>query len=327
MEVVPQNVFERIFVVNVIIMALVAFSSFVSSITAAMTHIRKINAQKMETESRIRLFFNEHKISHMMASRVWHYLRKNKVGAAKRLKVQDIPAFQSLPARIKEDMRMEIFTPIFAAHPLFTELARKDAPFMLKVCNDVLEERSMGISEDVFRGQKEVMEFFFIVTGVVQYNEIGLDLNKPNNGEFLQENLEKGNWACELALWAEKVKLIGAYNAIVGGTEIAALHSIKFHQTALQFQSKTFLAKYAEVFMNRFRETSRDVIEDPATLEDTNFLFNSVDLLGEILWKVNRELGQHGSQISSRASRASRVSAWSGGVNVRNTFRASSTGE
>merc|ERR1712048_619307 len=45
MEVTPQNEGERVYATVVIVGALVAFSSFVSSITAAMTHIRKLNAQ------------------------------------------------------------------------------------------------------------------------------------------------------------------------------------------------------------------------------------------------------------------------------------------
>merc|ERR1712232_745909 len=75
MEVVPRNPYERLFNIVVILMALVVFSSFVSSITTAMTHIRNINAQKTKRETEIRSFFCEHKISPRLTSRVWHYVR------------------------------------------------------------------------------------------------------------------------------------------------------------------------------------------------------------------------------------------------------------
>merc|ERR1712217_674589 len=76
-DIFPRNVYERFFNVVIIIMALVVFSSFVSSITNAMNHIKNINKGKTEEETMIRRYFNENSISHDLASQVWHFVRQN----------------------------------------------------------------------------------------------------------------------------------------------------------------------------------------------------------------------------------------------------------
>merc|ERR1712226_1675413 len=107
MEIFPRNEYERLFNIVVILMALVVFSSFVSSITTAMTHIRNINAQKTKRETEIRSFFCEHKISPRLTSRVWHYVRQNKAAGMARTKTEDITTLRELPAVLLNDLREE----------------------------------------------------------------------------------------------------------------------------------------------------------------------------------------------------------------------------
>merc|ERR1719491_32015 len=47
MEVVPENTVERVFCVMVLVFAMVTFSSFISSITNAMTQLRNLNSDKL----------------------------------------------------------------------------------------------------------------------------------------------------------------------------------------------------------------------------------------------------------------------------------------
>merc|ERR1712137_1437377 len=124
MEVVPQNTFERAFNVIVIITALVIFSSFVSCITNAMTHIRNINAAQVRRESEIRRYFCENSISHDLATRVWSFIRTNRIIQGKRLTSQDLPVLSQLPVKIQDDLKREVFLPILLQHPFFMQYNR-----------------------------------------------------------------------------------------------------------------------------------------------------------------------------------------------------------
>merc|ERR1711939_631548 len=63
MEVTPKNYAERLFNVFIILLAMVYFSSFISSIQQAMMHIRNMNKWKEEREALIRTYFMNNKIT------------------------------------------------------------------------------------------------------------------------------------------------------------------------------------------------------------------------------------------------------------------------
>merc|ERR1711937_819386 len=63
-EVRPHNSLERFFSVVVLLFALIFFSSFLSSITAAMTQLRKLSSAKMQQFSVLRRFLKDRKVPH-----------------------------------------------------------------------------------------------------------------------------------------------------------------------------------------------------------------------------------------------------------------------
>jgi len=134
MEIVPRNVYERVYNVIVILIAMVTFSSFVSSITNTMTHIRNINAQKGKEEASIRKFFNQYNISSELASRVWFVLQRNRMLMDCRLKVSDVPALQCLPVTLLDDIRAEAYSPQVALHPIFHVYSTLDSECMRNIC-------------------------------------------------------------------------------------------------------------------------------------------------------------------------------------------------
>lgn len=79
MEVYAKNLFERVYSVCVLLFALITFSSFVSSITNLMNHLRSINAQRLEQQKKLRLYLHQHGISSESVNRVWHYLHHRAV--------------------------------------------------------------------------------------------------------------------------------------------------------------------------------------------------------------------------------------------------------
>merc|ERR1712110_795830 len=63
MEVSATNLSERIYSVVTILCAMVVFSTFISSITEAMTHLRKVNSRRDEEYAVLRAYFTENKVS------------------------------------------------------------------------------------------------------------------------------------------------------------------------------------------------------------------------------------------------------------------------
>jgi len=281
MEVVPQNVAERFFVIVVIILALVAFSSFVSSITAAMTHIRHINAKKMQLETAVREFFAEHKISHHMASRVWHFLRSSKGKSAKRLKEKDIPAFALLPQTIKEDLRLEVFYPILSVHPLFPELAKRDEyNHLLRIANTAITERSLTLGEQVFPNRTPVDHMVFVAFGDLKYTTLE---EAMLGDESIGPIVRTGHWACEACLWADEVGLDGPLIPFAGPAEIVLLNAATFQRIVNAEGKSDFVCKYAELFMCSFADVAKSAMEGE---EEVDVLFNDVEMIQDIVYET-----------------------------------------
>jgi len=269
MEVTPENVYERIFNVIVIIVALVVFSSFVSSITNAMTHIRNINARKTEQETAIRRYFNEHKISHQLAGRVWHFLRRNRITTMKRIKEEDIPCLKLLPNLVRQELRQEVYMPILGLHPLFNAYAQLDPVTIGKICNEVVSERTMIPGEELVSDPKAVNKMTFVVAGSLEYHH--------DEDTITPLLLKPGQWCCEIALWATRACLSGPLLAAISGCEVVLVSAECFREAVQMHPDMlSFVSRYADLFINQFNHCLQDE-------NDQNIMFNSCETIQEMV--------------------------------------------
>lgn len=268
MEVVPQNATERVFNTLVIIMAMVTFSSFVSSITSAMTHIRSINAQKMQQDSKIRQYFCENNVSHQVASRVWRFLKKNK-NAARVVKEEDIPVLKTLPERIRDELRLEVYMPILAAHPVFHIYFSMDARPLLLIIKQCLEPLTLLSSQEIFPDSTRITKMFFVSHGRAFYHP-----SQTDHSDYLIVGC--GMWACEAALWSARAQLEGPFVAASGGVSLIMLSTDKFQAVAKQYpDSVKFLAFYARLFVESLNEATGDP-------DYSYLLFDNVETVQEL---------------------------------------------
>lgn len=278
MEVVPQNSWERFFNSFVIIMAMVTFSSFVSSITSAMTHIRNINARQVEQQSRIRQYFHQNKISHELASRVWHWLRMNHNLAGRMMKEEDVPVLAMLPQRIRDQLRMEVFMPMLNVHPIFHVYATVDPESMCQVCRQAVYMKTMLPGQELFANSREMVQMFFVANGVMIYF-------RKDEDPMQHKQVRRGGWACELALWARRPSLDGPFVAGQAGGELVLINPTEFH-AVVRYNVETFffLKTYAKMFIDAFNDATLDPSYD-------NVLFDSYDTVSVMAVKALERVG------------------------------------
>merc|ERR1719210_2813401 len=96
--------------------------------------------------------------------------------------------------------------------------------------------------------------------GSVDYHEVmersSLSDNRPRKWSIC-----KGEWACEVALWAQSIQQVGMFEAETF-RKIARVHP----------ESRGFLKRYAQVFIERFNTAGNDP-------ESFDILFNGVWLV------------------------------------------------
>jgi len=275
MEVHPHNEWERLYNVVVILLAMIVFSSFISTITNKMTFIRSLSAKKREQEAMIRRYICDHQISPELSGRIWHFVRTSKITESQRVKLMDIPCWKHLPEHIRADLRLELYVPMLLAHPIFQVHHCMETGLVFKVCKDSLSEVTLLLGEDVFRLDQHIDSMFFVTDGRIRYDEPVEDLGRTHHwsGDKQELCVEPRQWACEVALWAHKVENIGRFRASKR-SEIIKLNA-KCYRSIMKNSGevRAMMMKYADIFVARFNDA---VPGDPR-------LFNASVLADEML--------------------------------------------
>lgn len=298
MEIFPQNVYERMFNVVVIMFAFVFFSSFVSSITNAMTHIRNINAKAVARDTMIRRFFSDHNISHGLAARVWHFVRHKRVAQGKKLKTDEVPILNQLPVRIRDELRMEVYGPVLMRHPMLHHYLGGCQAALRKICKKGISELTLQPGKEL-KFDDEVKKMIFVQSGNLEFHMY--DVVEEVEGDA--ENgyiLEAGDWCCEASLWADKVALDGHFIASPVGSDLVLLDAEVFRAVAVEnFETLDMLVKYSTLFIERFR----GAMQDPTAVRD-NLLFNRTDPIRDMVADVTQGMNRR-SILSGRLSHLS----------------------
>merc|ERR1711920_1001345 len=261
MEVHPVNARERLFACFVILFALVIFSTFVSSITHAMTHLRMVHARQIEQNMFITRYFREFGIPRVLAARCRHFLQQHQRMALKRIKASDIPCREVLPKCVVEDVRVEALLPWLKAHPFFDFYSAICPVGMRQVCCRAIEEVSMLPEEEIYWSGQPVNRMFFVRAGSVSYI-----VEDPDMPLF---KVREGQWACEETLWSKVSLLDAPFTASTFGCELIMLLPAEFQAiTMLHADTVAFCISYAKVFIEAFNSASKDTACQ-------NLLFNS----------------------------------------------------
>jgi len=273
MEVVPVNVHERFFTCIVIIVALVVFSSFVSSITQAMTRLRETHSRKLGQELLMRKYFSEFQIPRELAARCKHFMVQHQRMANKRIKETDIPVMLLLPKSVREELRYEAFNPWLKSHPFFALYIQICPVGMRQICNNALDEVSMLPLEEIFWNGQSVNRMIFVRIGLVTYCHRG---HLTSRGHIISPiELRKGQWACEETLWSKASRVDGPFRASSAGCELITILPAAFQSIAkVHVGPLRFCVSYAEAFVRGFNAASRNIecedllFNDPFTIVD-----------------------------------------------------------
>eukprot|EP00443_Scrippsiella_acuminata_P071237 CAMPEP_0115397562 /NCGR_PEP_ID=MMETSP0271-20121206/13869_1 /TAXON_ID=71861 /ORGANISM="Scrippsiella trochoidea, Strain CCMP3099" /LENGTH=406 /DNA_ID=CAMNT_0002821315 /DNA_START=16 /DNA_END=1233 /DNA_ORIENTATION=+ len=252
MEVNPVNGLERFYVVCVLLFALVTFSSFVSSITTAMTHLRTYNSRKLAEELRLRRYLAEHEISSELTGRVTHFIheRNQQRNLQGRTREEEVELFKLLPESLKHALRREAFMPILTVHPFFACINQMDTEVVTSLCKKSVTERFMVTRDELFGHGKEVTHMVFVTNGTLAYYYV-------INGAILNDKIRAGHWAAELVLWSKHPEHCNAFVAETN-CDVCLLHAAEFRDSVLKHRNVLAgIVKYAAAFVQEALNVSK----------------------------------------------------------------------
>jgi len=257
MEVSPKNTIERIYAIGVLFSALVTFSTFISSITSAMTTLRRINLERSKEREAIRRYIAEKKVSVELGNRITAFLRRHNFMAKKRVHEEDIQVFKVLPETLRLQLHWEVYIPTLLPHPFFHHLCEVDEKTVLDVCHHAMAEHYLGTSQELFTSGKECIKMFFTLQGVMEYS---VGMTREAAPVELSEDMPS-RWFCEPCLWV-KWEHRGSLTAVTP-CEFATLQARKFHKivcTRLDVLGACQI--YAQRFLEKMLERGLDKVTD-----------------------------------------------------------------
>mmetsp|Transcript_35746 Transcript_35746/g.82023 ORF Transcript_35746/g.82023 Transcript_35746/m.82023 type:complete len:822 (-) Transcript_35746:57-2522(-) len=264
MEVLPTNPYERVYAILVLVFALVAFSSLLTSINAAMTQLRKLSANSAAQEMAVIRYMTDKRLSIELGHRVWDFLRKHrgKHEKKKTLHEVDVEAFKVLPETLRVQLHLEVYSPCLLLHPLFHQISIWDEYLFLRICNRTMTEKSMPTNQELFIYGQKCEHVYFLQAGEgLYYRLLTADDPLEVTPEIPWESL---TILCEMALWVKwqhQGRLVAQTRLELYAIKINDLHELINISPDIQ----PFFSKYARGYLKLLREDGEEDDERVAT--------------------------------------------------------------
>jgi hypothetical protein len=260
MEVVPQNLGERVFAVSVLIFAMVSFSSFVSSITNLMNHLRSLKSVETKQFAKLDRYLLDNGISFALSCRVKRYLDHWLAEAKRRPQEKDVEMLSKLSEPLRMEIHYESFRPILITHPFFSHYEEMNGKAMRKLCHTALKNVMLSAGDDLCHVGETAKAMYFVKTGELAYR-------RPFG--HMTDKLEAGDWICEMVLWRpwEHAGTVTAVTeSILMALDVHVFHLVvKETQTASKLSEEDAIA-YAFKATNILAEVN---LRDLTDLDDT----------------------------------------------------------
>eukprot|EP00929_Paragymnodinium_shiwhaense_P061766 TRINITY_DN30871_c0_g3_i2.p1 TRINITY_DN30871_c0_g3~~TRINITY_DN30871_c0_g3_i2.p1 ORF type:complete len:780 (+),score=107.62 TRINITY_DN30871_c0_g3_i2:127-2466(+) len=170
MEITPRNPAERSFTCGILILGMLAFSSIVSSITAAMGSLKSMSARYMKQRQDLRRFVRTHGLSLELVSRIMRYSDNiTRLRQQRRMALNDVELIQQLPETLFMEVVTEMFVGDIEVHPLFRILSDLSRAATQKLCHAALCENSILTYDALFRTNEVCTSMMFVVHGQLRY--------------------------------------------------------------------------------------------------------------------------------------------------------------
>eukprot|EP00929_Paragymnodinium_shiwhaense_P083868 TRINITY_DN44816_c0_g2_i1.p1 TRINITY_DN44816_c0_g2~~TRINITY_DN44816_c0_g2_i1.p1 ORF type:complete len:842 (-),score=171.99 TRINITY_DN44816_c0_g2_i1:206-2731(-) len=250
MEVYPTNESERICALVVLIFGLVTFSSFVSSITNALSRLHNMNSEYAKQLLIFHRYIVANKISKQLAVRMKRHLESRLIKGQARIEERDVQCLRILSEPLLMELRLEIYKPSLDQHAFFERLCEVNPMAMRKMCHTSILEFGVSTGDCIFSSGESCEKMYFVKSGTLRYTPDFSDTGDDEN-TFVNE------WLCESCLWTPWIH-IGLMQASTKAT-LMTIDSQKFRECIRAGRSNFMQpSKYAMCYVNHLNELVRE---------------------------------------------------------------------
>jgi len=192
-EVTPQNLWERICAVSLWIIGFMLAAVLVSSLTSEITRLQIISNQHSQQLSILRRFLSDHSVSSRLAVRVQRNARHALQEMQRNMQEENVELLRLVSEPLRMELHFEIYSPILAKHPFFSQYIDECPHVMRKVCHKCTAIIPAFAGDVIFNPGEtpNPPKMYFVMIGLLEYFTIG--------GHQLL--VKESQWIAEATLW------------------------------------------------------------------------------------------------------------------------------
>jgi len=251
-EIEAENSCERVYCIVVLLFALIAFTSLVSSITNAMLHLRSLNDREKQF-SVFRRYCQEQGVSKQLLQRMTQYIEFALDQQMGSIAAVDVGLLKLLSEPLYDELQKEIYGKYLVWHPFFRKLCHFHVVPTRTVCRSTLATIFLAPRDVIFREHQIAARMYFIEGGHLEYSRRGEE-----------EEVVSPTWFSESVLWTPWL-FVGRMEALTP-CELVCVVAENFRDVMSMYPDTFRLVKrYAGSYVARLNATKESELTDLCT--------------------------------------------------------------
>jgi hypothetical protein len=172
-DIMPMNWRERVMNIFVLCLTLIIFSSFISSMTVAVTRLRNLNSADDKRFALLRKYFKDHNISGDLALRVHSFLEEKHTVQAGKTHEREVDLISHLTKGLHSEIVREIKEPTLRRYPVLRQLHSSEAAndMIALICSEACSHKHFGPGEKVYVVDEASRGMYFLTHGKYELRE------------------------------------------------------------------------------------------------------------------------------------------------------------
>lgn len=168
-ELKPYTSEERFFALVVLIAGLVVSALLVSSITAAMSELRRLNSKSSKALTTLRRYLRQRNIPWQLASRIRKYSEFVVSLQGKQIQEKDVELLKYISVPLQKSLALVVHENTLTLHPMFVDYGLKDVAAFQSLCHTATQSVLLAKSDALFTAGQQATQLWFITRGTLLY--------------------------------------------------------------------------------------------------------------------------------------------------------------
>jgi hypothetical protein len=172
-DIMPMNWKERVMNIFVLCLTLIVFSSFISSMTVAVTRLRSINSLEEKRFALLRKYLRDNNISSDLRIRVHSFLEERHAFQSQKTSEREVDLLPHLSKGLHSELMRGIREATLNRCPIFRQLPSSEPAndLMNLICAEACSQKVFGPSEKVYVVDEVSKGMYFLSHGVFELRE------------------------------------------------------------------------------------------------------------------------------------------------------------